>query len=670
MTILSIPDQVLRFLQARPSENGHLHPVKSGNEKTDYKSGYYMQVTFKIQYGTKWGESLAVVLSDKKYPLQWGENAVWSGTVECGADELADYWYVVMKDGLIDRTEWSHHSTKVDGRRKKAEVTDSWIECPIPGCPFTMKHQAEMFDKPGFRCAGTAMPVFSLRSGDDFGIGEFHDLRPLVDWAAATGQKIIQILPVNDTTRKGEWRDSYPYSPVSAFALHPVYVHLQDVGVKQTAAFKKLQAELNALPEIDYPRVFKAKMELLRKAYKEHGAADMAGAAYRKFYLDNAADWLSEYAQFCAQRDNFEPEFYCWVQWHLEKQFAAEADYARSKGISLKGDLPIGVSADSAEAYWHPELFNLDSSTGAPPDYFSADGQNWGFPTYNWEEMAGDDYAWWKKRLRKMSRFFDAFRIDHILGFFRIWEIPKEYSSGMMGHFNPALPYSAEEIYLRRLPREGLFHEDPRNPGMYQPLIAPASENLPEDEKRRFGELYNDFFYHRHDAFWWRNAMKKLPELLGATGMLACGEDLGMVPDCVQPVMEHERILSLEMVEMEKGRPWPKMSVCATSSHDMATLRMAWAEKNGGADMEPWMLRRVLWDHLKSDSMLAVFPLQDWVGLDSSLRRPDFMNERVNQPADPNHHWRFRFHRPIADLLGAEALNNGIRQMLAEYGRL
>ena len=210
------------------------------------------------------------------------------------------------------------------------------------------------------------------------------------------------------------------------------------------------------------------------------------------------------------------------------------------------------MSADSAEAYWHPELFNLDSSTGAPPDFFSTDGQNWGFPTYNWEEMAKDDFAWWKARLRKMSRYFDAFRIDHILGFFRIWEIPTEYKSGMMGHFNPALPYSPEEISAMGLPLEGLFHPDPRHPGMYQPLIAPASADLPQWQQERFGALYNDFFYHRHDEFWRRNAERKLPELLGATGMLACGEDLGMVPDCVPGVMDHEKILSLKMRGMEQ----------------------------------------------------------------------------------------------------------------------
>ena len=618
-----------------------------------------MTVTFKIHYQTAWGESLALVLQDKKHPMSWGEGAVWSVTVkDCPAAALKDYTYVVMRDGLIVRTEWSHHSSK-----SAREITDAWIDCPIPGCPFPRAHQAARFDRPGFRGAGTAVPVFSLRTPADFGIGEFRDLRPLVDWAAATHQCVIQLLPVNDTTRKGGWQDSYPYSPVSTFALHPLYMHLQDLGIKEDAAFRKQQAALNALPELDYPKVFKAKMAYIREAFEKRGAKDLASAAFKRFCKENQG-WLDEYTAFCARRDKLEPEYYAWMQYHLDKQFCEEVDYARAKGVSFKGDLPIGVSADSAEAYWHPELFNLDSSTGAPPDYFSTDGQNWGFPTYNWEEMAKDDFAWWKARLRKMSRYFDAFRIDHILGFFRIWEIPTEYKSGMMGHFNPALPYSPEDIAALGLPLEGLFHPDPRHPGMYQPLIAPDSASLPQWQQERFGALYNDFFYHRHDEFWRRNAEKKLPELLGATSMLACGEDLGMVPDCVPGVMDREKILSLKMRGMEQEGEWKYLSVCATSSHDMETLRMQCAE-----DPKPWEVRRMLWDFLDSPSMLAIFPLQDWVAMDPQLRRPDRMAERINEPANPHHHWRFRIHFDLHELLKASELNVAVEGMVKDSRR-
>ncbi|MCQ2142593.1 MAG: 4-alpha-glucanotransferase [Bacteroidales bacterium] len=621
-----------------------------------------MKVTFKIEYRTEWGESLALSLGDRKYPMEWNEGAVWSVSVDADSSLLCDYTYLVMRDGLIVRTEWDHHSSEAS-----PEIVDSWIDCPIPGCEFPRRHIAGKFDRPGFRGAGVAIPVFSLRSGKDFGIGEFRDLHALVDWAAATGQTIIQLLPVTDTTRKGDWKDSYPYSPVSSFALHPLYIHLQDLGVEEDEEFLPLQKELNALPEIDYPRVFKAKMGLMRKAF-DKAEKELVSSDFHEFCRKNSY-WLDEYSSFCARRDGDTPDFWRWVQFHLDRQFSEEAAYARSLGISFKGDLPIGVSADSADAFFHPELFNLDSSAGAPPDFFSADGQNWGFPTYNWDEMAKDDYKWWKSRLRKMAEYFDAFRIDHILGFFRIWEIPATQWSGQMGHFNPALPYTKEEIEALGLPLDGLFLPDPRHEGCYQPMITPTGKDALEwDKKARFEALHTDFFYHRHDGFWRRSAERKLPELLGATGMLACGEDLGMVPDCVPGVMDHEKILSLEMVCMDKGRYWPRLSVCATSSHDLPTLRMEFA-RNNGRDPEPWEVRNILWNHLSSESMLAIFPLQDWVALDRSLRLPEYGVERINEPADPAHHWRYRFHVPVEKLKFASALNAGIEGLLKDSGR-
>ena len=649
---------------------------------------------FRIQYVTEWGESLAVVLEGRKYPMAWQDGGIWTVSVpDCPAAALKDYTYVVLRDGLVWRTEWQHHhrSRIPAGHR----CDDAWIDCPIAGCPFPRAHQADLFDRPGFRGAGTAVPVFSLRTADDFGIGDFRDLRPLVDWAVATGQCIIQLLPVNDTTRRGEWEDSYPYSPISSFALHPLYLRLQDLGIRPSAAFRAEQKELNALPEIDWPRVAKAKMAWIRKAFLARGERDLSSAACRKFAAENAF-WLDEYAAFCAHRDGLEPEYYVWMQYHLDKQLSEEVRYARAHGVYFKGDLPIGVSADSAEAHFHPELFNLDSSAGAPPDYFSADGQNWGFPTYNWEAMEADGYAWWKSRLRVMSRYFDAFRIDHIIGWFRIWEIPLSCRSGLMGHFNPALPYSAEELdglgfgrFIRCCrgafspvpcdegvqavaagkPEAGLFLEDPHRAGWYHPFIGAreteAYRSLPEDLRRRFDELYVDFFYHRHDAFWYRNAEKKLPELLGATGMLACGEDLGMVPDCLPGVMEHEKILSLKMRGYDG--PTRTLSVCATSSHDTATLRMSCPE-----DPSPETVRSMLAEVLAYPSMLAIFPIQDWLALSGELRNPD-RNERINEPADPHHHWRWRLHLDLSVLSypsATAAFHSTLRELLAESGRL
>ncbi len=629
-----------------------------------------MQITFKIEYHTKWGESLTLDLSGKKHPMNWGEGDIWSVTVKnVSVKDLKNYFYSVEYQGLISRLEWDNHHTVINGKEKNHVIFDKWIDCPIPGCPFPRRHSCEKFDRSGFRGAGTVIPVFSLRSPSDFGIGEFRDLHALVDWASATGQCIIQLLPINDTTRRGEWKDSYPYSPISSFALHPLYIHLQDLGIKESAAFKKTQKELNSLPAVDYPRVFKEKSALIREAFEKIGPKDLKSRAFNAFYKENAF-WLEEYSQFCAKRDANEKEYHQWIQFHLDKQLSEEVAYAKSKGVSFKGDLPIGVSSDSADAYFHPELFNLDSCAGAPPDYFSRDGQNWGFPTYNWEEMAKDHYAWWKSRLKKMSQYFDAFRIDHVLGFFRIWEIPSTYKSGMMGHFNPALPYKKEEIEAMGLPTEGLFLPDPRNQGCWQPMISADTTGLQDWQKDKFYALYNDFFYHRHNEFWRRNAEKKLPELLSASGMLVCAEDLGMIPDCVPSVMDHWKMLSLEMTQMDKGREWPYLSVCATSSHDMSTLR-GQNKEAGKGDMPGWEVKRTLKEHLDSHCMLSIFPIQDWIAMDENLRRTDFENERINDPSDPDNHWCYRLHLNVEDLLKDKAheLRVQIEGLIKDSGR-
>ena len=624
-----------------------------------------MKAIFKIGYKTEWGQDLFLVANDKKYPMKWGEGAVWSVTVpDIPVKDLEDYTYVVMRQGCIERTEWRHHSRKVPQKSIEALFNDSWIECPIKGCPFPREHQAAMFDQPGFRGAGTAVPIFSLRSATGFGIGEFRDLHPLVDWTAATGQRVIQILPINDTTRKGGWEDSYPYNPVSSFALNPMYIRLQEIGVKEDAAFSRKRNKLNALPEIDYPAVYEAKTQYMRVAFISQGDADMQGDAYKKFCLDNAF-WLDEYAAFCAERDSDSPDFHRWIQFHLDRQLKEEVAYARSKGIALKGDLPIGVSADSADARFHPQLFNLDSRAGAPPDYFSTEGQNWGFPTYNWEHMAADGYAWWKARLRKMAEYFDAFRIDHILGFFRIWEIPACYKGGSMGHFNPALPYSADELMKAGLPEDpAIFLEDPHRKGWFHPRISPDTSKLDYQQKKTYDGMYWDFFYHRHEEFWKVNGQKKLPELLGATGMLACGEDLGMIPKCVHEVMDHEKILTLEMPQMEKGRPWPYLSVCATSSHDLETIRM---QKEG--DRTPQECEDILRQNLNSVCMLAIFPIQDWLSIDAGLRREDFMSERINLPADSQNHWKYRLHLNLEELAREKTFSDKVLGMIKESRR-
>ena len=338
---------------------------------------------------------------------------------------------------------------------------------------------------PSWRATGVAIPVFSLRSDDGFGIGEFNDLKKMVDWAKKTGQRIIQILPINDTILYHTNYDSYPYNAVSVYALHPIYLHLESVGKLKTKKlkdyFRSKKAEFNGKNFSDYQNVLTTKWEFFKILYPQESPVVFASDDYKSFFETNK-EWLVPYAAFSYLRDlNGSPEFSKWadfntynrqeieelsspdtshyheiafyyfLQYHLHKQLIEIHDYARENGVAIKGDIPIGVSPRSVDAWVEPELFNTTVQAGAPPDDFSATGQNWGFPTYNWELMEKDGYQWWRKRFQKLAEYFDAYRIDHILGFFRIWEIPVNAVWGLTGTFHPALPFTRNEIESKGL---------------------------------------------------------------------------------------------------------------------------------------------------------------------------------------------------------------------------
>ncbi|MBH2005480.1 MAG: 4-alpha-glucanotransferase [Sphingobacteriia bacterium] len=331
-----------------------------------------------------------------------------------------------------------------------------------------------------WRGAGIAVPVFSLRSHEGFGVGEFSDLKALANWAANAGLKMIQILPVNDTTATHTWKDSYPYAAISAFALHPIYMNLFAIaGEQHHKQVKKLEAErarLNALPVVDYDEVIRIKLQFIKDVYKDLGKETLASAGFKSFFQQNE-HWLKPYAVFCYLRDEYgtvnfskwpaynqynsqettafldgkspaglDIAFHYYVQYHLHLQLKDATAYARSKGIIVKGDIAIGVYRYGADTWQHPDLFHMNFQAGAPPDDFAVKGQNWGFPTYNWQKMQQDGFAWWKQRFEQMKHYFDAFRIDHILGFFRIWSIPMDAVEGIMGHFVPALPVHVNEF--------------------------------------------------------------------------------------------------------------------------------------------------------------------------------------------------------------------------------
>ncbi|WP_337668575.1 4-alpha-glucanotransferase [Prevotella sp.] len=330
------------------------------------------------------------------------------------------------------------------------------------------------------KLAGTLIPVFSLRTKGSFGVGDFGDLKMMIDWVAETKQKVLQVLPINDTTSTHTWTDSYPYSCISIFALHPQYADLRQLpqiaDKKKATEFEALRKELNELKQIDYERVNDAKTDYLRIIFQQEGEQVMKTLDFKQFLKDNE-HWLVPYAQYCHLRDTFgnvdfstwkghetwheqdrgallnprskefnNVAFYYYVQFVLNNQMRGAHEYAMARGVILKGDIPIGVNRNGCDVWHEPQYFNLNSQAGAPPDSFSVNGQNWGFPTYNWQRMIEDGCQWWIRRFQNMSKFFDAYRIDHVLGFFRIWAIPTSCVHGLLGQFAPSLAMTRDEI--------------------------------------------------------------------------------------------------------------------------------------------------------------------------------------------------------------------------------
>ena len=656
--------------------------------------------------------------SAKALPMTYLGNYRWG--VALSAHEYAEYKFVVTTpEGELLR--WEQGANRTIHSTDKLHLTLG----------------LRLRDEVQWRGAGVAVPVFSLRSEQSFGVGEFADLQLLGDWCYATGQRLIQILPINDTSMSMTWADSYPYNTVSSFALHPLYIRLSDVGYlrgeEDRAEMEALQVELNALPEMDYERVVKAKIKYLRKLYEQLGSRCMDSKSFRDFEKRNRS-WLMPYAVFSVLRDiygtaNFEEwktftkyaekrcaafaernekevGFYYYVQYHLDRQLRKVRDYLHSRGVVLKGDIPIGVSPTSVDVWQNPELFVCTSSAGAPPDDFAAEGQNWGFPLYNWEKMKEDGYAWWRARFAKMADYFDAYRIDHILGFFRIWAVPQGAKNALLGAFSPSIPYTEEEIRSAGYEfdkttdvTEDLSDDNQLwlalNEG-FVPRISPFNtekfKSLSKLQQEAFVRLHDNFYYYRHNAFWGMTGAERLAELTASTSMLACGEDLGMIPKCVPQVMRDEQILSLEIERMPKTYGVavgdvlenPYLSVCSTSTHDMSPLRLWWRDEaeqeyyykkvlglEGEAPEEATaeLCEAIVERHLASPSMLTVLPLQDWLSLSEELRSEDIERERINIPANPRHYWRYRMHLSLEALLGAKEFNEKLQQLVAENGR-
>jgi 4-alpha-glucanotransferase len=762
--------------QEKMAKNGLMFSLNSTLLSSDYIYGVI-------------GGSASLGEWKKPLPMQHIGDGIWEVFVSTKpSSQTFSYKYVTIEAKTGEIFQWE------TGENRSAIMPESLQSVKITDDYFRR-------DK-NWKGAGVAVPIFSLRTKDSFGIGELTDLGDLITWTHHVGMNVIQVLPINDTLANMSWEDSYPYAAISVMALHPLYINIPSVGSfddpKDAKAYLADQYALNALEVVDYERVLDRKFYYFRVLYAQVKTQLNKDKAYQT-YINDQASWLPSYAAFCYLRDinhtcRFDtwqsysvydeqsildlcaPDraaydditFYMWLQYHADRQLLSMRDKARDHGIALKGDLPIGIYRYSCDAWIAPALYNMSQQAGAPPDDYAELGQNWGFPTYNWDIMRQDGYAWWRARMQQLNRYFDALRIDHILGFFRIWQIPTAEVQGTLGMFNPRLPYDRDELaryglhgdlgrytdpyitdtilsdtfgqhadwvkktfleaaidgrYIMKFDYKyqqsivQYFKEHPERAELaidimnmisnvillseqdghhFNPRITVSTttsyQSLAMWEQQAVMTLYNEYYYRRHDQYWKEQALERLPAVLDASDMMICGEDLGMIPDAVPGVMHDLNIISLEIQRMPKGNErfgqvgqYPYASVCSPSCHDMSTIRGWWESDHdlakafyydylGKSGVTPQscttdIVRSIIWDHMISPSMLAIFPLQDLVGMDNNLRKADAASEQINVPANVKHYWRYRFHAEIQSLIDNQTFTESLRTMVKQAGR-
>lgn len=332
------------------------------------------------------------------------------------------------------------------------------------------------------KLTGVVVPLGALYSKNNPVIGEFSDLIPFGKFCKEAGLKVIQLLPVNDSGTQ-----SSPYSALTAFAIHPIYITLSAIPgfTELYQSDKKFAADWDSFVKAhkygsryNYDEILNSKIYFLQKLFESTGIFKTLkpDQTLSTFIKNNG--WLKPYCVYkCLKWDYMQASwkewkkedqsfdskkieqywkdktklgsllFYAWCQQIASNQFENAVKELHKMGLLLKGDLPILMNEDSCDAWYNPEFFNQNLRAGAPSDGENPAGQNWGFPTYNWKNLAAGNYSWWKDRLTVAQKYYDAYRLDHILGFFRIWAIPEGDCNALNGHTEPYAAIKKEELY-------------------------------------------------------------------------------------------------------------------------------------------------------------------------------------------------------------------------------
>jgi 4-alpha-glucanotransferase len=494
---------------------------------------------------------------------------------------------------------------------------------------------------------GIHIPLSSLHSEQSCGIGEFFDLIPLIEWCCRLKIDLIQLLPLNNSEV-----DPSPYNSFSSCALNPIYLSLHALPyLEDNPQLKKPLKELSALNtarRVPYLQVFSHKINWLHLYFDEMGKKIIASKECKLFIEQNP--WVEYYALYKALSSRFmgtpskswpleirkppsqedlkallkkheiEASFYTALQYLCFIQLKKVKEHANQRGIFLMGDLPFLMGGESADVWEYPDYFIHTLKAGAPPDSYNKEGQNWGFPIIAWEEMRKTHFSWWKQRLGYAENFFDLFRLDHVLGFFRIWAIPSEHSS-KEGHFIP----------------------------------------LDENE-------------------WELQGKELLKMIASSTRMLPIAEDLGVVHKMVRPCLKEIGICGTKLMRWERKweedksfippQQYAPISLTCVSTHDSETLTLWWRdvgdEAKAFAEYKHWAYtpnltrdqrEEILWDSHHTSSLFHINLLQEYLALFPELIWPNPEDERINIPGKVlSTNWTYRFRPTVEEITSHEDL--------------
>ncbi len=476
---------------------------------------------------------------------------------------------------------------------------------------------------------GICLPLFSLRTEKSCGIGEFLDLIPLIEWCKHLGFDCLQLLPLNDTGY-----DPSPYNPLSSCALDPIYLSLHDLP-NRDAGFDRFLPFKDSL-RLCRTEVKKLKLEWLRSYFERTFSALSSTSSYLAFLAESP--WLSEYSRFMANKSTFqgkhwqewpsdlkeseqEIDFHNFLQYHSFSQLKKVGKFARERSVFLIGDTPHLLSPDSADVWAHPSLFQLDLEAGAPPDKYNPLGQKWGFPLFDWNAMQKDHDWWWKRRLSTLAKLYHMYRIDHVVGFFRIWAVAHEKN-----------------------PMDGSF--------------VPADPVVWADHGRRILEMMIDH-----------------------CPLLPLAEDLGTIPPEVFPILKNLGICGTKILRWQGNTPYNEyepFSMTTVSTPDMEPLPLWWQkypeEAKSLCAFKGWSYEpdlsgerqvELLRDAHHTSSYFHINLLQEYLFPFPELYGASLEDERINVPGTllPTN-WTYRFRPTLEEMRNHEPLSRSIRAIL------